>query len=367
VNSLLRVKGHSGAASRTIGGHLAGLDLAVVVVSWNVRDLLIDCLSSARAAIAAAGLTGEIWVVDNASGDGSPEAVRARFGADPDLRLIASPVNLWFGGGQNLALRLMGFGGAPLSAAGEEVARSWGDPLRSDRQGELPRYVLVLNPDTLVRPDAVGQMVTFMDAHPRVGVCGPRLVYGDGRFQHAAYRFPSLSQVFLDFWPLNWRLTSSRLNGRYARRLYETGEPFEIDHPLGAAMLFRRATIEQTGGFCLDYRMYVEEIDWCVRAKRAGWDVYCVPAAEIVHYEGQSTRQVRPQMVVALWRSRFLLFDRFYSRAFRWAVQRVVRAGMKTRADQAQAALERGELTAADAAALVDAYRTVIADARGEG
>jgi GT2 family glycosyltransferase len=343
---------------------LAELDLAIVVVSWNVRDLLLDCLSSARAAISAAGLEGEIWVVDNASGDGSVEAVRARFGTEPDLQLIASPVNLWFGGGQNLALRLMGFGGAPLSDAGEGVARSWSARWGEDRSRGVPRYVLVLNPDTLVRPDAIGKMVAFLEEHPRVGVCGPRLVYGDGRFQHAAYRFPSLSQCFLDFWPLNWRLTASRLNGRYPRSLYVRGKPFEIDHPLGAAMLFRRATIEQTGGFCLDYRMYVEEIDWCMRVKRAGWAAYCVPGAEIVHYEGQSTGQVRPQMVVALWRSRFLLFERFYSRGFRWAVRRVVRAGMQTRIDQARSALERGELRAEDAAALVDAYRTVIAQAR---
>jgi hypothetical protein len=187
-------------------------------------------------------------------------------------------------------------------------------------------------------------------------------VYGDGRFQHAAYRFPSLSQCVLDFWPLNWRLTESRLNGRYPRRLYESSRPFAIDHPLGAAMLFRREVIEQTGGFDLEYRMYVEEIDWCMRVRRAGWAVCCVPAAEIVHYEGQSTCQVRPQMVVALWRSRFLFFRRFYSRAFVWAARQVVRAGMRTRIAQAEKALERGELVPADVAALSDAYRQVMTD-----
>jgi GT2 family glycosyltransferase len=339
---------------------LTGGELAVVVVSWNVRDFLVECLASVREAMDAAGLSGEIWVVDNASKDGSLEAVEERFGADPDVHLVASPVNLWFGGGQNLALRLMGFGRATLSAEGEKVARAF------EREAALPgafkglpRYVLVLNPDTLVRPDALGQMVQFMDAHPEVGVCGPRLVYGDGRFQHAAYRFPSLSQCALDFWSLNWRLTESRLNGRYSRRAYDAGRPFAIDHPLGAAMLFRRAVIEETGGFDLEYRMYVEEIDWCKRVKRAGWAIYCVPAAEIVHYEGQSTRQVRPQMVVALWRSRYRLYGRFYSRVFQWAARQVVRAGMRTRIRQAQAARELGELGAADAEALIDAYRQV--------
>jgi N-acetylglucosaminyl-diphospho-decaprenol L-rhamnosyltransferase len=346
---------------------LPELDLAVVVVSWNVRHLLVECVSSVRAAMATAGLAGEIWVVDNASRDGSGEAIRERFGAAPELRLVASATNLFFGGGQNLALRLMGFPGAALSAAGEAAAKEARRALRMDGETRAqPRYVLVLNPDTLVRPDAVGHLVGFMEAHPQAGVCGPRLVYGDGRFQHAAYRFPSLSQCILDFWPINWRLTDSGLNGRYPRRLYESGQPFEIDHPLGAAMLFRRETIEETRGFDLDYRMYVEEIDWCMRVKRAGWSVYCVPSAEIVHYEGQSTRQVRPEMVVALWRSRFLLFDRFYSRVFRWAVRLVVRAGMRARIKRA---LEEQAQTAApgatEARALVDAYRQVIGLAGG--
>jgi GT2 family glycosyltransferase len=135
-------------------------------------------------------------------------------------------------------------------------------------------------------------------------------------------------------------------------------------------MLFRRAVIEETGGFDLEYRMYVEEIDWCMRVKRAGWEVYCVPAAEVVHYEGQSTRQVRPQMVVALWRSRYRFYGRFYSRAFQWMARQVVRAGMWTRIRQAHAARELGELGAADAEALIDAYRQVIemsAPSRGAG
>jgi GT2 family glycosyltransferase len=368
-----------GACGPAEGGQAEGavlpeLDLAVVVVNWNVRELLLDCLSSVQEAMAAAGLVGETWVIDNASSDGSLEAVRERFGPVEGLHLVSSPVNLWFGGGQNLALRLMGFDGVALSEAGEDVLRehrrlrgSKVDPAGGPRDRPLwqaqgrPRYVLILNPDTLVRPDALGRLVEFMDAHPRVGVCGPRLVYGDGRFQHAAYRFPSLGQCLLDFWPINWRLTESRLNGRYPQRLYQSGRPFAIDHPLGAAILFRREVIEATGGFDLAYRMYVEEIDWCMRVKRAGWAAYCVPLAEVVHYEGQSTRQVRPQMVVALWRSRYVLFERFYSRAFRWAARQVVRAGMRMRIRQAELALKRGELGAGDAEALMDAYRQVIA------
>jgi GT2 family glycosyltransferase len=125
-------------------------------------------------------------------------------------------------------------------------------------------------------------------------------------------------------------------------------------------MLFRRETVEQTHGFDLDYRMYVEEIDWCMRIRRAGWPLYCVPSAEIVHFEGQSTRQVRPEMVEALWRSRFLLFERYYSRAFCRAARRVVRAGFHTRIAQTRAALARGEMADQDAGEMMEAYRRVI-------
>jgi N-acetylglucosaminyl-diphospho-decaprenol L-rhamnosyltransferase len=360
---------------------LSELDLAVVVVSWNVRDLLLECLASACRAMDSARLRGEIWVVDNASHDDSVEAVRTQFGDDTSARLtrvqttrvqptrvhlIASPANLWFGGGQNLALRAIGFDHVELPSSVEQGGIDSLQLAAADGQRggggapNLPRYVLVLNPDTLIGQGALGAMVEFMDRSPRVGVCGPRLVYGDGRFQHAAYRFPSLAQTVLDFWPLHWRLTESRFNGRYPRRLYESGVPFPIDHPLGAAMLFRRETIQQTGGFDLDYRMYVEEIDWCMRVKRAGWDIYCVPEAEIVHYEGQSTRQVRPRMIVALWRSRYIYFHRYTSPVYCRAVRYLTRAGMRAKIRRAQDALRRNESDEASIRALIDAYRQVI-------
>ena len=338
-----------------------GADLAVIVVNWNVRDLLRDCLDSIRVAVDAADLEAEISVVDNASQDGSVEMLSRRFG---EVQLIASPLNLGFAGGNNLALRAVGFSNVlmPASIKASDLPSSIRDALTAMRSlAALPRYVLLLNPDTLVRKTALGEMVRYMDDHPQTGVCGPSLVYGDGRFQHAGYRFPSLAQAFLDFWPINWRFTESLLNGRYSRRLYERGQPFPIDHPLGAAMLFRRKVILQTGGFDLDYHMYVEEIDWCIRVKRAGWSIYCVPEAEIVHYEGQSTRQVRPQMVVALWRSRYTLFRKHYSAAYLWAARRVIRTGMRSDIRRIKSGLARGTIDEAAAQALMDAYRQVIA------
>jgi GT2 family glycosyltransferase len=324
-------------------------DVAVSVVSWNVRDLLAACLRSVAAAAAYAGLDIETWVVDNASHDGSVEMLAEQF---PSVRAIASDTNLGFGGGQNLALTGMGF---------EQVPVPDGCTAPSGDHAPLPRYVLVLNPDTVVHEHALAEMVRFMDQRPGVGVCGPRLTYADGRFQHAAYRFPSLAQTVLDFWPINWRLTESWLNGRYARRLYEEGRPFSIDHPLGAAMLCRGEVVAQTGGFDLDYHMYVEEIDWCRRVKDAGWEICCVPSAQVVHYEGQSTRQVRPAMVVALWQSRCIYFRKHHSPLYQWLARLIIRAGMRAKIRDATRAQSRGEVSAAEARLLVDAYSDVVA------
>jgi N-acetylglucosaminyl-diphospho-decaprenol L-rhamnosyltransferase len=274
-------------------------------------------------------------VVDNASADGSPEMVHQRFAA---VRLIAHDENLGFAAGNNLALRVMGFG-----------------------RGTRPRHVLFLNPDTRVIGDALGELVRFLDAMPQVGAAGARLVHGDGSFQHSAFAFPGLVQILLDFFPLHHRLLNSRLNGRYPQRLYEAGQPFQVDHPLGAALMVRGETLAQVGSFDERFFMYCEEIDLCRRIKAAGWLIYCLPRAEIVHLVAQSTRQFRDRMFVALWRSRFLMLDKHHSAAFRWLARRLVRVGLWAETRRATAACRRGEISAQEMAGRVAAYREVAA------
>ncbi len=332
-------------------------DLAVVIVSWNVKDLLSNCLTSALASLAGSGLEAEVWVVDNASRDGSAEMVRQRF---PQVRLIAHPENLGFAAGNNLALKAIGFQSINQPAnqlTNQPANQPTNQP--TNQSPTLPRYVLLLNPDTEIRDDALARMVHFMDDTPSAGVCGARLLYGDGRFQHAAFGFPGLGQIFFDFFPLHWRLTESRLNGRYPQRLYESETPFEIDHPLGAAMMLRREAILQTGLFDEGYRMYVEEIDWCLRIRRAGWAIYCLPLAVVMHHAGQSTRQMRNEMFVLLWQSRFRLFGKHYRPAFRWAARRLVRMGLRAEACRARAAHRRGALNAQELEGWLDALRQV--------
>jgi N-acetylglucosaminyl-diphospho-decaprenol L-rhamnosyltransferase len=286
------------------------LDLAIIIVSWNVRDYLADCLRSVYADLDRCRLKGEIWVVDNNSTDGTQELLRDVF---PSTRLVANDHNPGFGAANNQG----------MAAAA------------SDGQG--PRYFLLLNPDTLVRPGALGELVKSMDSIPEAGLAGARLTYADGRFQQSAFRFPGLAQLTFDLYPLPARLYESRLNGRYPRRHYNpNGNPFQVDHTLGAAMMVRRDVAEATGGFDESFHMYCEEIDWCWRIRSAGWAIYSVPKAEIVHFGGVSTKQIKARSIVSLWQSRAYLYRRHHGRIKYSLARRLVRAGMGRKATKAR-------------------------------
>lgn len=286
-------------------------DLAVIIVSWNVRDYLADCLRSVYTDLNRSGLAGTVWVVDNASTDGSQALVSDLF---PQARLITNPANVGFGAANNQG----------MTAA-----------VNGDDTPTPPRYFFLLNPDTLVRPGAIAQLVRCLDGKPAAGMAGPRLVYADGRFQHSAFAFPGLAQLAFDLWPLPDRLYESRLNGRYPRRLYRPDNaPFNVDHPLGAAMMVRRDVAEATGGFDESLHMYCEEIDWCWRIRQAGWTIYTVPAAEIVHHGGQSTKQIPAHSILNLWRSRAQLYQKHYGRLTLLLARYLAQAGLSRKAAQ---------------------------------
>jgi len=309
------------------------MDLGIVIVSYNTRELTARCLDSVYRELAKAPFTAHVWVVDNASHDGSAEMIRQRY---PQATLIASQENLGFARGTNLALQEIGALSPP------------------------PRHVLLLNPDTEVLRGALDEMLTFLDRHPQVGAVGAQLLYADGRFQHGAFHFPTLAMAFFDFWTIHHRLLDSRLNGRYPKRLYARGDPFPIDHPLGAAMMIRWQALEQVGPLDPGYFMYCEEIDWCLRAKAQGWQIYCVPKAKIIHLGGQSTRQFRERMFLALWKSRYRLFQRHYSKTYQILVRLIVRAGLQRRIAQTKRALKQGELSPEEAEKRIATYRQVM-------
>ncbi len=273
------------------------MDLSIVTVSYDVSALLFACLSSVYQSLAQTPLAAEVWVIDNASRDDSVAMVRRDF---PQAHLITNQENKGFAAATNQGL-----------------------------QQSEGRYLLLLNPDTQVLDNALATLVAFMEAHPTAGAAGARLLHGDGSFQHSAFRFPTLLQIFFDFFPLHHRLLDSPLNGRYSRRLYAAGNPFPIDHPLGAAMMVRREAMDRVGTLDERFFMYCEEIDWAMRIRRAGWHIFCVPQARIIHHVGRSTQQFRDQMFVALWRSRYLLFAKHYSPTFRRLARTLVYLGLR--------------------------------------
>jgi len=287
--------------------------LSVVIVSWNVRDLLARCLHTLVSDLGTSSIDSRIVVVDNASHDGSVGMLRARF---PQVDVKALAENLGFAAGNNVGLRSL------------ETSE-----------------VLLLNPDTEIRPGAIRTLLDAYHSLPDAAVVTSCLVYGDGSFQHSAFRFPGLAQLYIDLFPVHPRLYESRLNGRYARRLYQAGRPFEIDHPLGAVMLLRADAIRHVGFLDEGFALYCEEIDWCARFRAAGWRNYCVPTATVVHHGGQSTTQEQGVSFVKLWTARHRLHVKHPDFAPMPLARLIVRAGMRRRmrgaSDDTRAACQR--------------------------
>lgn len=313
---------------------MSACDLTLAIVSYQVRECLERCLTSVGP---TAGLLDlQVIVVDNASADGSAEMVRATF---PRVQLVVNPENRGFAAANNQALDLA--------------------------QG---RYWMLLNPDTEIPAAGVNpfqQLLAFMDGHPQAGACGPSLVYPDGTRQHSAFHFPTLAQVYIDLFPVPARLYDSGLNGRYPRALYDSGVPFRIDFALGAALLVRPRAVDTVGRLDEDYFIYSEEVDWCLRLQRAGWQVWCVPAARVIHHAARSTSQFREQMFVELWKARFTFYRKHYSRAFNAALRTLVRRGLAGKARRARRAAAASEIAADELSRRLTAYDRVraLADA----
>lgn len=324
------------------------LELAVIVVSYNTREMLRGCLRSIFSSNLG-GIMLSVVVVDNASHDGSPDMVRADF---PQVCLLEPGENLGFTAANNLALRTLGF---PM------------DPSPHQSTSSSTDYVFLLNPDTDLPPGSLALMVAFLESNPTVGGCGAHLRYGDGRFQHGAFHFPTLAQVLMDLLPVHkvpggHRLLDSGLNGRYPQGLWNGGVPFPVDFVLGAALLVRGEAIRQVGGLDEGFFMYCEEMDWCLRLGEAGWPVYAVPNALVFHFEGQSSKQVPWESFVRLWRSRLRFYAKHgsrYGRVHNGMLRIVIRAWLSAQRRQVQRRAARGEIDGDALSAELAAYEQV--------
>jgi N-acetylglucosaminyl-diphospho-decaprenol L-rhamnosyltransferase len=261
--------------------------LSISIVSYNTRDLLARCLESIRAT--AGDLAVETIVVDNGSGDGSAEMVRARF---PETRLIEPGRNTWFTGGNNLAFRAA--------------------------QGE---YVLILNPDTELHPGMVATLVGGLDAHPTWGAVTAQQLYADGVTQRNCSRFPS----YLDLW-LGYTALGTLAPGLRARRRaatwyadWDRRSDRAVEVAPDSCLMVRRALLEGVGLYDERMKLYFTEDDLCQRIQRAGYEIHYLAEAVITHQESASTRQVQRTATQAYFDD-LAVFARKYYGPFRGAL-----------------------------------------------
>jgi hypothetical protein len=268
--------------------HSYEFDVSVIVVSFNTRNMLRDCVQSIQSeclTLAAAGLGAEILVVDNASTDDSAEMIEKEFGASGvPVLLIRSEVNLGFAGANNLAME---------SASGH--------------------YLVLLNSDAFFHPGALRCAIRHMDENPNVGVGGARLVGPGGEWQPSARAFPSLWNTFLVLSGLSSRFPKSRIFGSVDRTWASPDVEADVDWVPGAFSIMRREALTKTGLFDPQFFLYCEEVDLCRRIKGEGFRVLYWPDVVITHIGGESGRSLTDhhfsegQLRVELWQMRSTL------------------------------------------------------------
>jgi GT2 family glycosyltransferase len=240
------------------------MDLSIVVVTWNSSEYIAGCLSPVESQ--QGGLTTEIIVVDNASSDGTAGIVRKRF---PHAHLIVNAENLGFTRACNLGLK---------KAAG--------------------RFVLVLNPDTSMRPGALMKMVEYIDGHPRAGALGPQLLNPDGSIQPSCRRFPSYRLMLWEFTGLSKLFPDHPVFGAWRMGSFDHREIRTVDQPMGACLLLRREALDQIGLMDERFTMFFNDVDLCRRLSSVGWDIVFLPQARVIHDAGSHVRRARYRMIL---------------------------------------------------------------------
>jgi len=247
------------------------MDVSIIVVNWNTRELLLNCLSSACAT--TAGLDIEIFVVDNGSEDGSSGAVRQAF---PGATIIQNTVNRGFAQANNQAL-----------------ARATG------------RYVLLLNSDAVLTEGSLQGLVSFLDRTPDAGIAACQYIDIDGSRQNSFDNFPTLATELF-----NKSILKALFPARYPGKRRHYREPLAVDSVIGACMLVRAEAVRQVGRLDEDYFFFLEETDWCFRMQRAGWRVYHLPHIKVYHLQGKSKEKSPVKAWIEYYRSLYLFFKK---------------------------------------------------------
>ena len=246
-------------------------DLSIVIVNWNTREYLLRCLRSVLALRDRD--SREVIVVDNGSQDGSAGEVKRLF---PDIDLIENEQNFGF-----------------ARATNQGISRSSG------------RYILLLNPDTEVLEGSIESIVAFMKSRPEAGIAGAQLLNEDGSRQNSIANFPSLTTELF-----NKSLLRRLFPRRYPGKEIEYPDAIEVDSVIGACMVTRREALERVGVLDEDYFLFFEETDWCYRMKAAGWRVYHVPQAKVIHFQGKGADRRKREAKVEYFLSRYHFFKK---------------------------------------------------------
>ncbi len=278
-------------------------DLGIIIVNWNTRDLLRECLRSVYAS--RGDFTFQVCVVDNGSGDDSAAMVRAEF---PQVHVIASPINVGYPAGNNLGLRAFGFGPHPPPPAPPPSPEP-----SSGEGGGMARYALLLNPDTVLPETALADMLAYLEARPRCGAAGPRLVLPSGDLDLACRRsFPTPEVSFYRMIGLSKLFPRSRLFGRYNMTYLSPDVEIEVDSVVGAFMLVRAEAIAQAGLMDEAFFMYGEDLDWAFAIKQAGWEVRYNPAVTVLHVKRAASRMSQ-RAQVAFEESMLIFYYKHYA------------------------------------------------------
>ena len=259
------------------------LDLSIIIINWNTRDLLHQCIASIPAGMSDQ-VSYEVFVVDNGSKDGSQQMIKDEY---PQVILIQNPCNRGFAAANNQAMQ-----------------RAQG------------RYCLLLNSDTIMIESCIDKVINYLDANPNVGMAGPRLLNEDGSIQNSVGSIPNVLTE-----TTQRSLMRLLFPKRYYGRRFQPTEPVFVESLVGASLYVRTKLIKELGMLDEDYFFFLEETDWCLRALKADWKIVFLPDAKIYHLQGKSATPVQAEARIEYWRSRYLFFKKHYPRWHGWILK----------------------------------------------